>query len=93
MKNTFELGDQTINYVDNDAILLCCEPSFPLGGFVAAQFIIKNPTSRMTETISPYWGLATFTGGRFVLQPYTKCPWCKRPLPTIEVAPSRSALS
>ena len=92
-KNTFEIEAQTIDYVENDAILLCCEPSFVMGGFVAAQFIIKNHGSRVTESISPYWGLATFAGGRFVLQPYTTCPWCKRKLPSIDITPVRTAIS
>ena len=92
-KNTFEVGQQSIDYVMDDAILLCCEASLPVGGFVAAQFIIKDPTQRTTEIINAYWGLATFAGGRFVLQPYTTCPWCRRTLPDISITPVRSAIN
>jgi len=92
-KGAFEIGQQLIDYVMDDAILLCCEASIPVGGFVAAQFIIKDSTQRATEIVNAYWGLATFAGGRFVLQPHTICPWCKRTLPNIHITPIRSAIN
>jgi hypothetical protein len=92
-KKTFDVGQQVVNHIENDAVLLCCEASYPIGGFVAAQFILKDPARKMMEIIMPYWGLPMFAGGKFTLRPYTICPWCKRDLPTIEVVPKRTALS
>lgn len=90
-KNTFTVGPPTISYVESDAVLLCCEASHPIGGFVAAQFIIKN--ADFSQSVVMRWGLATFANGRFVLQAYQECPWCKRQLPAITVTTPRLSVN
>ena len=92
-KNTFDIGPQSVNYVEEDTILLCCEASFPVSGFVAVQFIARDPTQRMTEMVAMRWGLPTFVGGKFILQPFSICPWCKRALPAIIITPTRSVIN
>jgi len=91
--NSFQIGPQTISYVEDDAILLCCGASLPIGGFVAAQFIVRDTTAKVTESIVVKWGLPIFAGGRFVLQPHTCCPWCMRELPSISITPARIAIN
>ena len=57
-KNTFDVGPQSVNYVEEDAVLLCCEASYPMGGFVAAQFIAKDPTRTDDRNRSDAVGVA-----------------------------------
>jgi hypothetical protein len=87
---TFNLYAQTINQVQDDLVLLCCEPSLHIGGFVAASFTVH---SNGTETSTLYWAIPVYANGKFTLQPRTKCSWCGRVLPAIESKVKRSSVN
>ena len=87
------LWPQTISKVEDDIALLCCEASSYVGGFIAAMFMVKDPSEDMLETPRVYWALPMFANGKFILQPHSKCPWCARYLPAVGAPSKRSSVN